>query len=431
MSAAAAVARRDRWPVIAAYALVASANQLLWLTFTPITTPAAHHYGVSTSDIGWLSEIFPLLYVVLAAPAASLLDRWFRPSLAAGAMLTAVGGVLRLGGDTFAWAMAGQLLIAIAQPLILNAVTGLASAYLSPDSRPVGIALGSAGIFLGMLVSLALGAALGGGQLHALLVIDGVYGLVASVALVAVLAVGDRPRVARDVTGLFGMSTVWRDPLIRRLAGVAFIGFGFFVALTTWLQALLKPAHIAASTAGWVLVTTVLTGVMGAAVLPPPIIRARVGVRLFRTAGATTCAACILFAVWKSVAAIGIAAGIAGFLLLACLPVILELAERRAGPAGTSATALIWLAGNAGGIVIAIVIQIVVHHPLVAFLLLAAIAACAIRVAPAETFVRADEAGSVGGLGGAGGVGGLGGVGEAGGVGGADRAGHVGERAAP
>jgi predicted MFS family arabinose efflux permease len=378
--------KRDRWAVIAAYALVASANQLLWLTFTPITTPSARHYGVTASDIGWLSEIFPLLYVVLAVPAASLLDRWFRPTLVLGAALTGVGGLLRLGGDTFAWAMAGQVLIAVAQPLILNAVTGLASAYLSPVSRPVGIALGSAGIFLGMLCSLALGAALGGGHLHTLLLINGIYGAVAAVALLGVLALSGRPPISGDVTGLFGMRTVWQDHTIRRLAGVAFVGFGFFVALTTWLQTLLKPAHISASTAGWILVVAVLTGVIGSAILPPSIIRNRLDVRLFRLAGATTGVACVLFALWKSVAAIGIAAGVTGFLLLACLPVILEVAERRAGRAGTSATALIWLSGNAGGIVIAIIIQIVVHHPLIAFLVMAAIAVCAILVSPRDTF---------------------------------------------
>jgi predicted MFS family arabinose efflux permease len=378
--------KRDRWGVIAAYALVASANQLLWLTFTPITTPSAHHYGVTASDIGWLSEIFPLLYVILAVPAASLLDRWFRPTLVVGAALTGVGGLLRLGGDMFAWAMAGQVLIAVAQPLILNAVTGLASAYLSPAARPLGIALGSAGIFLGMLCSLALGAALGGGHLHTLLLVNGIYGAVAAVALLGVLTLSGRPPISGDVTGLFGMRTVWQDRTIRRLAGVAFIGFGFFVALTTWLQTLLKPAHISASTAGWILVAAVLTGVIGSAVLPPSIIKNRLDVRLFRLAGATTCVACILFALWKSVAAIGIAAGITGFLLLACLPVILEVSERRAGRAGTSATALIWLAGNAGGIVIAIIIQVVVHHPLIAFLLMAGIAACAILVSPSDTF---------------------------------------------
>ena len=68
-----------------------------------------------------------------------------------------------------------------------------------------------------------------------------------------------------------------------------------------------------------------------------------------------------------------------GFLMLAALPVILEIAERRAGSAGTSATALIWLSGNAGGIVIAILVQIVVHQPAIAFLLMAAIAIAVLR----------------------------------------------------
>ena len=184
--------------MIATYALVGAANQMLWLTFTPITTPAAHHYGVSVNDIGWLSEIFPLLYVVLAVPAASLLDRWFRPALAAGAVLTAVGGVVRLGGDTFAWALAGQLLIAIAQPLILNAVTGLASAYLSRSSRPLGIAIGSAGIFLGMLLSLVLGSAIGGAHLHTLLVIGAVFGVVAAVAMLVAFALSPRDEGERQ-----------------------------------------------------------------------------------------------------------------------------------------------------------------------------------------------------------------------------------------
>jgi predicted MFS family arabinose efflux permease len=364
---------RDNWWVIATYALAGAANQMLWLTFTPITTPAAHHYGVSVNDIGWLSEIFPLLYVVLAVPAASLLDRWFRPSLAAGVTLTSLGGVLRLGGDTFAWVLAGQILVAIAQPLILNAVTGLASAYLSPKSRPLGIALGSAGIFLGMLASLTLGSALGGDRIHTLLVIDAIFALAAGTSMLVAFATSRPMKLTGDVTGLFGLGTVWREPGIRRLALVSFIGFGFFIALTTWLQTLLKPAGISASTAGWILVGAVLAGVIGSVLLPPPVIRARADHLLFRAASLVTCLSCVLFATWKSVPAIATAAAISGFFMLACLPVILEIAERRAGPAGTSATALIWLSGNAGGIVIALLVQTVVHHPLPAFLLMAAI----------------------------------------------------------
>jgi predicted MFS family arabinose efflux permease len=370
---------RDRWSVIATYALVGAANQMLWLTFTPITTPSAHHYGVSSDDIGWLAEIFPLLYVLLAVPAASLLDRWFRPTLAIGAMLTAVGGVVRLGGDTFAWALAGQVLIAVAQPLILNAVTGLASGYLSARSRPAGIAIGSAGIFLGMLLSLALGSAIGGAHLHTLLVIDAAFGVATTAAMMVVFARSPGLEVSGDVTGMFGLGTVWREPGIRRLATVSFIGFGLFVALTTWLQTLLKPAGISASTAGWLLVGAVVAGVIGSVLLPPAIIRARQDHMLFRAASVGTAASCVLFAVWKWVPAVAAGAAVIGFLMLAALPVILEISERRAGSAGTSATALIWLSGNAGGIVIAILVQIVVHHPAIAFLLMAVISLSVLR----------------------------------------------------
>jgi predicted MFS family arabinose efflux permease len=180
--------------------------------------------------------------------------------------------------------------------------------------------------------------------------------------------------VSGDVTGMFGLGPVWREPGIRRLATVSFIGFGLFVALTTWLQTLLKPAGISASTAGWVLVGAVVAGVIGSIVLPPAVIRARKDHLLFRAAGLATCGACVLFALWKWVPAVAAGAALIGFFMLAALPVILEIAERRAGSAGTSATALIWLCGNAGGIVIAILVQIVVHHPTAAFLLMAVIA---------------------------------------------------------
>ncbi|HET6447856.1 MAG TPA: hypothetical protein VFG31_02010, partial [Conexibacter sp.] len=96
---------RNRWGVVGAYAVVGAASQMLWLTFAPITTAAAEHYGVSEGAIGWLAEIFPLLYVVLAIPAGMALDRRFVPALRGGAALMAAGALLRLGGDRYAWAL--------------------------------------------------------------------------------------------------------------------------------------------------------------------------------------------------------------------------------------------------------------------------------------------------------------------------------------
>src|SRR4051812_25145386 len=170
-----------RWGTVAAYAAVAAANQLLWLTYAPITTDVARHFDVSEGAGGWLSQVFPLVYVLLALPAGLALDRHFRSALLFGAWLTVVGGVVRLGADTFAAALAGQILIAVAQPLILNAATKVAATSLPPERLAQGISLGSAGIFAGTALALPLGPALGdASSLTPLLVVDLVVALAAA-----------------------------------------------------------------------------------------------------------------------------------------------------------------------------------------------------------------------------------------------------------
>lgn len=149
---------RSQWPAIVGYSLVGAATQLVWLNFAGVTTVAADHYNVSESAIGWLAQVFPLLYVVLAIPCGLLLDRWFRPALIAGAVLTALGALVRLIGDDFSWLLAGQILASIAQPLVLNAVTGITGRYLSEKDRPTGIAVGTASIFAGMVIAFLLSA---------------------------------------------------------------------------------------------------------------------------------------------------------------------------------------------------------------------------------------------------------------------------------
>jgi predicted MFS family arabinose efflux permease len=361
----------SRWGAIGAYAAVAAANQLLWLTFAPITTATAEHYGVSEGAVGWLSQVFPLLYVVLAVPAGLALDRAFRPALLAGAWLTAAGGAVRLGADTFAAALAGQVLVAVAQPFILNAVTKVAVLALPPQRRPLGISLGSAGIFAGTALALPLGPALGdAADLTPLLRVDAAVALAAAAGLtMAIRGLGGV--AAAPARG--ELRAVWGDRVIRRLVGIAFLGFGLFVALTTWLQALLEPAGVSDTTAGWMLAAMVLAGVAGSAVLPPAVARRDAAFAFLRVASLAATAGCVLLAVAPGAAWVAVAP--LGLVLLTSLPVILELTERRAGPAGGGAAALVWLAGNAGGIVVAVIVQALEGHPAAAFALLAAVAA--------------------------------------------------------
>ncbi|MGO9487986.1 MAG: MFS transporter [Solirubrobacteraceae bacterium] len=368
------VGRRHGWRVVVAYSLVCAATQLLWLTYAPITTESSHYYGVSVGAIGWLAEIFPLLYVALAIPAGRLLDRRFRPSLAAGGGLVAAGGLLRLGGDTFVWAMAGQTLVAVAQPVVLSGVAKLAGEYLPVEDRANGIAVGSAGSFAGMLVALLLGPTLGAhGHIQRLLEVEAALAIVPAVALaVALRRPGRRGQEHAAIEGSAALS-LWRLRPMRTLFGLVFVGFGIFVALATWLQQLLQPAGVSETQAGLLLVVMIVGGLIGCAVLPERVARRRDERRFLQLVVLVACAGCVLLGLVHGIGISALVLLAMGAVLLPALPVILTDAERIAGAAAGTAGALVWMAGNLGGLAVALVVQVLVHHPLPAFLAMAAV----------------------------------------------------------
>jgi predicted MFS family arabinose efflux permease len=367
-------ARPHGWSVIVAYALVCAGTQLLWLTFAPIDTGSAHYYGVSVSAVGWLAEIFPLLYVVLAIPAGRLLDARFRPSLAAGGALMAAGGLLRLGGQTFAWAMAGQLAVAVAQPLILSAVSKLAGEYLPADQRAAGIAVGSAGSFAGMLFALILGPTVGAhGQIERLLVIEAILGVLAALALaLALRRPGEESGESAAIEGSAARA-LWGLPAMRTLCGLVFVGFGVFVALATWLQSLLHPSGVSEQSAGALLVGMLIAGILGCAVLPPLLDRRGAERSFLRAAVLVGAIGCVALGTVPVLGVQGAVIAVMGFFLLPALPIVLTAAERLAGAAAGSAGAIVWMAGNLGGLVVALIVQVLLHDPLAAFLAMAAV----------------------------------------------------------
>ncbi len=58
-----------RWVMLSVFMLVIFINQVSWITFAPITGPAAAFYHVSDLQIGLLSLMFMLVYIVVSVPA--------------------------------------------------------------------------------------------------------------------------------------------------------------------------------------------------------------------------------------------------------------------------------------------------------------------------------------------------------------------------
>ncbi len=366
---------RARWGVVAAYASVVGCTQMLWLTFAPIDTDAARDFAVSKNAIGWLALVFPLLYVLLALPAGIALDRWFRGSLLVGAGLTALGALLRLVSATFLWAMVGQVTVAVAQPLVLNALTKTATGYLPEPDRPAGIAVGSASQFLGALLALVMGPLLERSHdLGPLLPVQAAMACVAAAALATGLRHAPSSAGPPAAIGMAEARAVWALALIRRFAWLAFVGIGLFNGLSTWLQPILHHDRISSGAAGAMLAGMLVAGIAGCAIVPTIVARRQAERRYLTTAIEWVAACCVALAILHGVIVVDfVLIASLGFVLLAAFPVILELTERRMGTSGGVATGIILLVGNAGGLVVAVVVGAVVDLPAVAFLVLAAV----------------------------------------------------------
>jgi len=366
--------RRSGWPAVLAYCLVGAANQMVWLTYAPVTTVSAEHFGVSETAVGWLANLFPLVYLPLAVPAGLALDRWFRPTLLLGAGLTAVGALVRLVDSTFAWALLGQVVVAVAQPFVLNAVTGITGHYLEEEDRAKGIALGTASVFAGLVLAFVLGAVLPGeDQLTTVVLIGSAFAVVAALLLAVALArvrpVG-RPTASVRVEWSQVRVTL-SDPVLRRLVVLVALPFGTFVALSTWAQALLEPAGVSADAASVMLLLTVVLGVGGCAVVPVVAAQRHAEVPAMTAALVLSGLACVALALVPGVG-VGFAAfALIGLGLLPTMPIVLEIVERRAGAADGTAAGLVWLSGNLGGLVVAGIVGLLLDVPGIAFLLCA------------------------------------------------------------
>ncbi len=378
--------RLSGWWVLGAFSAVVAATQLVWLTYAPVTTVAAGRWEVSVEAIGWLTQVFPLVYVVLAIPAGIALDRWFRPALLVGATLTACGALLKVFDDGFEQAMAGQLMVALAQPLVLTAVTKVATGYLPSRSRPLGIAIATGCTFLGMILALLLGTVFSSSdQLPTLVLIGAVFSVVAAAALLLTLgppvswaAIEANCQAPASAPPTRAFNTAWRQAGVPLLAALVLLGSGCFIALTTWLEPLLAPAGVSPAGSGGILLTMIVAGFLGCLVWPPMVARHTSPAGYLQIAAGMSALCCVALAVIPGLGIGFVAAALLGFMLLPALPIVLELTESRGLKAAATVAAIIWLASNAGGVIITLACQQLLGHPAAAFLLLGAVALAAV-----------------------------------------------------
>ena len=361
-----AAASRGRWLVLAAFASLVSATQVLWLSFAPITQQAHDALGVSEGAIGDLAAVNPLVYVLLAIPAGRWLDRRFGAAMVAGALFTGGGALLRLvDPSSYAMVLAGQLVVCVGQPLVLNASTKIAVRYFPPGERTAAISVASAAQFAGILVAALTGRALvdaGGIEL-----VLGVHaGFAAAAAVAVVLALRVPPAVAAEAPRVESSSWLRHDRLMWLLAGLLFVGVGVFNAVATWLDVILTDLG-RPGVGGPLIAVMTVAGIGGAVVLPGLAARFDRRREVLLATAVTTVVAFVALALVQEVVFVAAVLALEGFVLLAGLPVALDWSELESGPGrdGT-ATGFLLLAGNLGGVVFVLMVQVLIGNPYLA-----------------------------------------------------------------
>src|SRR4030066_322589 len=85
-----------RWVVLAVFMFIHLTIQLLWISYAPITAPAASFYGVSDLQIGLLAMSFMIAFIPLSLPVSWAIDTYgMRITVSIGAVMMAVFGLLR------------------------------------------------------------------------------------------------------------------------------------------------------------------------------------------------------------------------------------------------------------------------------------------------------------------------------------------------
>jgi MFS family permease len=349
-----------RWVVLLAYMGVVAINQLLWITFAPITADAVRYYGVSELSIGLLSLSFMLVYIIVSIPASWAIDTYgLRVGVGLGAVLTGLFGLLRgLVAANYTLVLLAQIGIAIGQPLILNAVTTVAARWFPPGERATATGLGTLAIYLGIVGGVALTPYLSAHSgINGMLL---VYGIVAVVAVIVFFAFArERPATPPCPPGqderslvLDGLKQIVRQRDFVLLMLVFFVGLGAFNAITTWIEEILLPRGFSAIQAGDTGGLMILGGIIGALIIPilSDHYRRRTPFLILAVIGAILGLFGITYA--QNFAVLLVSAAILGFFLLSAGPVGFQYGAEITFPApeGTS-NGLLLMMGQIAGII--------------------------------------------------------------------------------
>lgn len=266
-----------RWVVLAVFMFINLTIQMLWITYAPITGPAANFYSVTDLQIGFLSMTFMIAFIPLSLPVSWLIDTYgFRIAVSIGAILMSIFGLLRgFAGENYSMVLWSTIGIAVAQPFLLNAWTKVPANWFAIEERATAVGL----VTLANLVGTALGMVLTPLLTETISIpnVQLIYGSVTAFsAVLFLLFAKENPPTPPGPDGsqvralmLDGLKHAFTVKSFWIYLFVSFIGLGIFNGMTTWVENIIRPRGFTPTDAGTLGALMLVGGVLGAVIIPP------------------------------------------------------------------------------------------------------------------------------------------------------------------
>ena len=265
-----------RWVVLAVFMLVNLVVQMLWITYAPITGPAAKYYGVTDAQIGLLAMTFMITYIPLSIPVSWVIDKYgFRLAVSIGAVLMGVFALARgLAGANYGLVLASSIGIAIGQPFLMNSWTKVPAKWFAISERATAVGI----VTLANLLGTALGMLLTPILTETLPIptVQLIYGGVAAIAALLFITLSrENPPTPPCPPGmevrslmLDGLKQIMRSVPFWLFVIVYFVGMGIFNGISTWVESIIRPRGFTPTDAGTLGALMVVGGIIGAVVFP-------------------------------------------------------------------------------------------------------------------------------------------------------------------
>jgi MFS family permease len=152
-----------RWVVLSALMMITLMSQIQWLTHAPIERAAEVYYNgrfnpLSFFNIDFLASSYMLLYIIVCIPASYFIDTYgIVRGVGLGAILMIIGaGIKGFSGNSFNMALTGQVILAIAQPFVINSSTAVAARWFPVKERATATGLATLAQYIGILIAMVV-----------------------------------------------------------------------------------------------------------------------------------------------------------------------------------------------------------------------------------------------------------------------------------